>query len=523
MIAQIVLTFSLLVGGYTKFVMVAALGLLLWTIYKRTRAPPISGPFSFPIVGNRLQLDTKRPFLTLYKWCRKFGNIYKITLSGRDFVVVTGYDELTEVLVTRGMDFAGRCMSWTSRYAYKGKGIVHSETPDEQWRHLRHICHLHTRKISTENNNKLQELLRNISSAMFDQLEEASQTNSRYGVSSEMMYDAISTAAIRSMASLVLGINISEKDPLFLQLDEYCKMSSENNSYFGDRQVALLDRWPLLRYTGIIAFHNLNRMKALEKQLWQEIKSRLKVRRDRTSLGTLLLDAVEFPAKFKSVADLRITDFDAQRTAFSMYIAGVSSISHSFHSLVNVLAYNQHSQEKIFMELKGCLMNRKERVITLDDGPCVHYTRAAILEAFRYCSVSAFGRVHRAVVDTQIGDVPIQKNTPVITNLWGLHHDDNFWKDPCGFFPERFLDLTEKLVPADHPNRKRLFHFGAGPRMCIGESMASSRLFHWLTNFAIRYHVTVQSEDDVSTTCRDHVIEGGLLRSPPSKLVISKR
>jgi cytochrome P450 len=207
-----------------------------------------------------------------------------------------------------------------------------------------------------------------------------------------------------------------------------------------------------------------------------------------------------------------------------LLIAGVISMAVSFHCIINILALNQDSQKKIFVELKRHLCDN-DRDITLDDRSSLHYTRAAILEAFRYSSVATFGRVHRAVVDTKIGSVKIRKDTSVITNLWGLHHDETFWEHPYGFFPERFLDLTGKLIPADHPNRKRLLHFGAGPRMCVGESLVSARLFIWLANFARKYHVTIteQQRNHIPPDCRDHVMENGFVCCPLSKLIITKR
>ncbi len=72
-------------------------------------------------------------------------------------------------------------------------------------------------------------------------------------------------------------------------------------------------------------------------------------------------------------------------------------------------------------------------------------------------------------------------------NTWTLHHDESFWEDPSVIRPERFLDPDGELLPPDHPNRKHVLPFSAGPRVCLGEVFARTRIFLWTAAVVNRF------------------------------------
>ena len=38
----------------------------------------------------------------------------------------------------------------------------------------------------------------------------------------------------------------------------------------------------------------------------------------------------------------------------------------------------------------------------------------------------------------------------IMSNLFGIHHDERFWDRPWDFLPERFLSENGTLLPEDH-------------------------------------------------------------------------
>ena len=43
----------------------------------------------------------------------------------------------------------------------------------------------------------------------------------------------------------------------------------------------------------------------------------------------------------------------------------------------------------------------------------------------------------------------------VIINLWGLHHNGEFWPEPFVFKPVRFLDDDGHIIPPNHPKMRQ--------------------------------------------------------------------
>uniref|UniRef100_A0A4W5JVF5 Steroid 21-hydroxylase n=1 Tax=Hucho hucho TaxID=62062 RepID=A0A4W5JVF5_9TELE len=84
----------------------------------------------------------------------------------------------------------------------------------------------------------------------------------------------------------------------------------------------------------------------------------------------------------------------------------------------------------------------------------------------------------------------IPKNTVIIPNLFGAHHDPAVWTDPYAFKPERFLEgggaSTRALLP-----------FGGGARLCLGEAVAKMELFLF-TAYLLRDFQFVPAESQAS-------------------------
>lgn len=172
-------------------------------------------------------------------------------------------------------------------------------------------------------------------------------------------------------------------------------------------------------------------------------------------------------------------------------ISGSTTSKASLYTFILLMADYPDIQNKIYEEIK--LQSNKKadgsRIITVSDRVNMPYTQAALLEMERYCSFLPITLPHKATKDITIGGVHIPEDTLLVPNLWEVHHDEKFWDEPFKFCPERFIDGNSELVPGSHPNRKRIFSFGAGPRACLGQQLASTYLYISVTNILNHFNI----------------------------------
>ena len=96
--------------------------ILIWfLLIKKSRKLSMPGPRGWPIVGNSLALDRQFPHQTLEKWGKQFNGLYQVRVAMEDWVVVTKYEHVYELLVSKSYAFAGRQQSF--RLAV-GKSII---------------------------------------------------------------------------------------------------------------------------------------------------------------------------------------------------------------------------------------------------------------------------------------------------------------------------------------------------------------------------------------------------------------
>jgi len=73
----------------------------------------------------------------------------------------------------------------------------------------------------------------------------------------------------------------------------------------------------------------------------------------------------------------------------------------------------------------------------------------------------------RAREETTLGGRPIVSGARVIVPIYAVHRHEKLWHDPGRFDPDRFLPDREAKIW-----RTQFMPFGAGPRICLGQSFA---------------------------------------------------
>lgn len=162
----------------------------------------------------------------------------------------------------------------------------------------------------------------------------------------------------------------------------------------------------------------------------------------------------------------------------NLLVTAAVTISNQMQWAILYLALNPDKQEKLWLEISDVIGT--SRMPTLDDQLNMPYTKSFTLETFRITSTSPLN-FHYTTTAVDFKGYHIPKDTLVLANIFGLHHDETLWNDPRQFRPERFLDeKNEKSLPP-------LIPFSVGLRTCFAQHYVKTVYFLMLTSIVQRF------------------------------------
>lgn len=174
-------------------------------------------------------------------------------------------------------------------------------------------------------------------------------------------------------------------------------------------------------------------------------------------------DVIKSSNKEKDVQKLTFIQIVAQ--SFLFFVAGFETSSSTTNFTLFEITRNPEVQKKVHDEIDQVLKSREVDDITYEMLDEFKYLDCCIDEALRiYPIVPLLNR--ECTKDYKIPDtnLTIEKGTPIIIPVLGLHRDPNIYDNPMEFIPERFLDSPHGGGKVDG-----LFYspFGNGPHNCI--------------------------------------------------------
>lgn len=158
-----------------------------------------------------------------------------------------------------------------------------------------------------------------------------------------------------------------------------------------------------------------------------------------------------------------MTDQQLRDEVMTLFLAGHETTANALSWTWYLLAQHPEVEAKLRAELQAVL---GDRLPTAQDVPRLPYTERVVLESMRlYPPVYGFSR--QAVQPCTIGGFAIPAGTTLIMAQWVLHRDPRWFTDPERFDPDRWTPEFQKQLP-----KYVYIPFGAGPRVCIGNSFS---------------------------------------------------
>lgn len=409
----------------------------------------LPGPPSYFLIGNMMELAHDHLPIHLTRLAQRYGSIYRLKCGNTTLVVLSSSEVIREALVKKWSDFAGRPDSYTGNIVSGGGCSISLGDYTEVWRSHRHLVHsalqrccqksLH--KVIERHALRLRQVLLNYKETAVDLSED------------------FTVAASNVITTLAFG---KEYDKHSSELQQLHSCLNEIVALWGSPWISALDSFPLLRKLPNAVFSRLlkevvRRDDIIQKHL-NGYKS-LEIKSEDAITGSLLLGLED---------NAMLTDTHVHMATVDLLIGGTETTAAWLNWTIAFLLHRPEVQTRVYEELCTVLDGEYPKY---SDKQRLPVLSALINEVLRLRPVAPLAVPHRAIRDSSIAGYFIPKNTVIIPNLFGAHHDPAVWSEPYSFKPERFLEggrggSTRALVP-----------FGGGARLCLGESVAKMELF----------------------------------------------
>ncbi|KAG9269011.1 steroid 17-alpha-hydroxylase/17,20 lyase-like [Astyanax mexicanus] len=430
----------------------------------------VPGLPSVPVLGSLLHMRSPLPpHLFFTRLAGRYGPLFSLR-AGRNYTLVVSEVGLArEVLLHRGRDFAGRPQMVTTALMTRGGKDIAFADYSPLWKKHRRLVHS-SFTLFGEGSSKLQNIVLDAAESLCSDLQAC---RGQHVDLCPMLMRAVTNVVCR----LVFNSSYRPHDPELQQVMDYNDGIVQTIARGG-----LVDIFPWLQIFPNKDLAKLRecvsiRDKLLTKKL-EEHKLTYTPGEPRDLLDALLI------GQSGSAGEDDITDDHVLMTAAEAFGAGVETTSTTLLWTIAFLLHHPQVQDRLHAELDEQV--GRDRPPALSDRSNLPFLDSALCEVMRIRPVSPILIPHVAMQDTSLGGHAVPKGTRVLVNMWAIHHDPKHWEEPDQFRPDRFLDATgKKIAPPS------FLPFGAGPRVCVGESLARMELFLFVSCLLQRFHFSV--------------------------------
>ncbi|CAH2314064.1 cytochrome P450 2G1-like [Pelobates cultripes] len=446
---------------------------LIWGhVSTRRKLPP--GPTPLPLFGNLLQVRNGQMAKTLMELSKQYGSVYTFYFGLRPVVIFCGYEAVKEALVDHGEDFTGRGEQPTVDRVFQGYGLIASE--GERWRQLRRFS-LSTLRNFGLGKRSIEERIKDEAQSLVDEL----KTYKGQSIDPAVL---ISKAVSNVISSVVFGKRFEYNDKKFHRmLDIFTETFELMSSTWGQIQ----DMIPFIM-NHIPGPHQ--KITALLEELNAFLAERVKINQETLDPNSPR-DYIDcFLLKMEEEKNNPTSEFHMRNLLLSLnnlFFAGGETVATTLkHGFLVLLKYPD-VQAKLHEEIDRVI--GQDRSPTIEDRSKMPYTDAVIHEIQRFSDVIPMNAPHSAIKDTEFRGYTIPKGTGVCALLCSVLEDASYFATPQKFNSNHFLNPDGSFKRND-----AFMPFSAGKRMCLGEGLARTELFLFLTIILQNFTLTSQTQ-----------------------------
>uniref|UniRef100_A0A1I7TXU8 CYtochrome P450 family n=1 Tax=Caenorhabditis tropicalis TaxID=1561998 RepID=A0A1I7TXU8_9PELO len=434
--------------------------------YRKARKLP-PGPISLPLIGNIHQLvyhvwKNKGVVKALTHFRQTYGDVFTLWLGPIPHVSICDYEISLEVFVKNGNKYKDRFLPPIFLHASENLGLVTSN--GDVWAEMRKFALLSFRKIGVGNNLIEEKLLEELNARCAEI--DSDSVNGKSVVHTSDFFDL----TVGSVINLIL---------VGKRFDDHNKEEFRGLKYILDSTADLftvfdltVPVWVLKRFFP----QRYARIMKLQTEIYDFVSREAAKRYEMVQSGEYNLNS-EDPQDFVEAYLVKIEE-EKNNNMYTMkclkhvigdlWLAGQDTTATTLVSGFNQLVNNPEVIKKCREEILR-LTENGTRSLKLKDRAESHYLNATIAEIQRHASILNvnFWRINHE--PTVVKGYPVDSGSVITAQLGALHVNDDIFKNPDEFYPERFLE-NEKLI-------NQVIPFGIGKRSCVGEYIARPVLF----------------------------------------------
>ncbi|KAI0763637.1 CyP450 monooxygenase [Trametes elegans] len=424
--------------------------------------PP--GPKPLPIIGNLLDLPSKKPWQHLSEMTAQYGNMINFRVANCHILTLNSEALVTEFLGTRSANTAHRPqrVSLTSELIGHQGSLAFLPYGDEVRSQRRMLgLHIGPGVVATTSHSALDLSVRRLLVSLLDHPRDLRG----------LTYHSVVMAILK----MIYGIDAPEKT------DQYAVMSMRASETFGEavsgQLLAVL--LPVLRYIpawipGAVIQARFDKCKKVteefKKAAFEKAKEVLAHDDACSSMAAKLL------ANEKARLARANSHENEEVYKIVCLLASVAAYDSVFSGVQGMLlALAMYPDVRIRAQEELDAVVGPNRLPDFSDRDKLVYINAFIKEALRWHVIGPVGAPHETIEDDEFHGYFIPAGTIVLSNIWNILHDPELYDDPFEFRPERFLGDE----PARDPTR---FIFGFGRRTCPGRHFAMDAMYIFLVS-----------------------------------------
>lgn len=189
-----------------------------------------------------------------------------------------------------------------------------------------------------------------------------------------------------------------------------------------------------------------------------------------------------------------MSDHEIRDQLLTLFAAGHETTSNAMLWTWYLLSQHPEVEARLHAELDEVLGGR---LPTLEDLKLLPYMEMVLKESMRILPPVWMLNARQAVADTEVQGYKVPKGTMMFISPYVIQHLEHLYPDPERFDPERF-----NAERAGDIHKYAWIPFGAGGRVCIGNSFAMMEAKLILATFAQRFRFELGEGESVRKLAR---------------------